>query len=234
MLIVNNGSPGSSSGTGSQSVDLDVGDTFIKLRVTAPDDSTTIADYDITVIRRAHVDSDDTSLSAIQAPQLATVIDPTIGTGDEFDTKVTAYTATVANSVNSVEVTATAKDQDTDTAGPDGAATVEVRLGDDKTSPFTLTVGPNVIAIEVTAEDGTTTKLYTITVTRLATAGTGDASLSSLTINDTTTSPATAIELTPTFSRLHATYTAEVSFDTTQVTAGAFTPNRVLERPSRR
>jgi hypothetical protein len=227
VLIVNNGSPSGPGATGDQTIpDLAVGDTFIKVRVTSPDDSETV-DYDITVTRRSHVASDDTSLSAISATQLAGVIDPVIGEDDEFDTKVRAYTATVANSLSSIEVSATAKDTDTDgETGPDGAAMVEVRLGEDKASPFTLTIGPNVIAIEVTAEDGTTTKLYTITVTRQASAGAGDASLSRLTINDTTTSPAKAITLTPSFSRLRATYTAEVSFDTTQLTAGDFTPNR--------
>ena len=58
-------------------------------------------------------------------------------------------------------------------------------LGEDDSSPFTLAPGRNDITIEVTAEDGTTKKLYTITVTREMTTGADDASLTELTLTAT-------------------------------------------------
>ena len=89
-----------------------------------------------------------------------------------------------------------------------------------------LNPGDNVITIEVTAEDGTTKKLYTITVTREGTTGADDATLASLTLTDTTDDTAGMDNHKP---LAHAvvqphgwtSYTAEVSFDTTEVTVGA-------------
>jgi hypothetical protein len=210
VLIVNNGSPSSPGATGSETIDnLGVGDTFIKVRVTSPDDSET-ADYDVTVTRRARVLSSDATLSAISAP--------TLPLDQEFKKDLFAYTATVANSVRTVAVTATA----TDTTG----ATVEVSKGDDTDGTYSLDVGDNEIVIKVTAEDKTV-QLYTITITKLSTTGEDDATLVRLVINDTTETDPKAITLTPSFTRLHGTYTAEVSFDTTQLTADdGFTPNQ--------
>ena len=76
-----------------------------------------------------------------------------------FDPAIDNYSAHVANEVMETTVTATANDH---------GATYVVQLGgvtdDDRT--VSLAVGENVITIEVTAEDDTTTRTYTITVTR--------------------------------------------------------------------
>ena len=72
-----------------------------------------------------------------------------------FSGAATAYTASVANSVTAPTVTATP-------AHP--AAKVSIEPG----SEVTLAEGPNRITVTVTAEDGTTTKTYTVTVTRAA------------------------------------------------------------------
>ena len=68
-----------------------------------------------------------------------------------FAADTTAYSASVDNSVDSVTVTAKAAHAEATVSGA-GARS--------------LTVGANTITVTVTAEDGTTTKEYTVTVTR--------------------------------------------------------------------
>ena len=70
-----------------------------------------------------------------------------------FAADTLSYTASVENTVDKVTVTATAADSKATVAG---------------TGEKTLAVGNNAITVEVTAEDGTTTKTYTITVNRAA------------------------------------------------------------------
>ena len=85
------------------------------------------------------------------------------------------------------EINVTPTDEDTDGDGADGAATATVKKGTDTEAPFTLlNPGDNVFTIEVTAEDGTTKKLYTLTVKREGTTGTDDATLQALSLTDTT------------------------------------------------
>ena len=78
-----------------------------------------------------------------------------------FASRTTGYTASVANGADETTVTATAND---------GGASYVVKLGDavDGDGTVELSVGGNVIAVEVTAEDGETTRTYTVTVTRAA------------------------------------------------------------------
>ena len=70
-----------------------------------------------------------------------------------FSGAVTAYQASVEHAVATTTVTATATHS---------AATVSIEPG----SEVSLAVGANEIAVTVTAEDGTTTQSYTVTVTR--------------------------------------------------------------------
>ena len=72
-----------------------------------------------------------------------------------FATDTTAYAAVVGHDVTSTIVTATATH---------AAASVAISPG----SNVILVEGANVIAVTVTAEDGTTTRTYTVTVTRAA------------------------------------------------------------------
>jgi hypothetical protein len=71
-----------------------------------------------------------------------------------FVPTVTNYTADVANNVSSVTVTAVPEDPSAVVTGG--------------TSAHTLNVGANPISVDVIAEDGITTKTYTVTVTRAA------------------------------------------------------------------
>ena len=129
-------------------VPLAVGSNVITVEVTA-EDGNTVKTYTVTVTRAAPP-STDATLSGL------TLSGIDIGA---FDSATTGYTASVANDVDETTVTPTTND--------DGA-TYEIKLGgvadDDGVIP--LAVGMNVIAVEVTAEDGQTTKTYTITVTR--------------------------------------------------------------------
>ena len=76
-----------------------------------------------------------------------------------FDAATTEYTADVANNVRRTTVTATTNDE---------GATAVVKLGGvvDSDGTVALEEGSNVITVEVTAQDGTTTQTYTISVNR--------------------------------------------------------------------
>jgi gliding motility-associated-like protein len=80
-----------------------------------------------------------------------------------FATGTTAYTANVANAVTSLTVTPTTTDANA-TVTVNGVA---VTSGN-PSGAIALAVGPNVIATVVTAQDGTTTDTYSITVNRTA------------------------------------------------------------------
>ena len=105
--------------------------------------------------------STDATLSALSLGTGVT-LDPAFAPG------TTSYTAAVANSVDEVTVTPTTTDT---------SATIEYLDGDDATlddadgvaangQQVALAVGDTVFKVQVTAEDGTTTETYTVTVTR--------------------------------------------------------------------
>ena len=125
----------------------------------------------------------------------------------------TTCSASVSNATGSITVTPTRNQ---------GNATIGVRLGTSgsytsvtsgsDSGSLSLNVGTNTIEILVTAQDGTTSKLYTLTVTR---AGSNDSSLTALTLSTGT--------LAPTFSSGTTSYTAIVSNATSSITV---TPTR--------
>ncbi len=87
-----------------------------------------------------------------------------------FTTTTTSYGASVASNVSSIIVTPVVNE---------GHATITVN-GGSPSSPVSLSVGDNTITTIVTAQDGTTTKTYTVIVNR-ATPGVPDITASSLT-----------------------------------------------------
>jgi hypothetical protein len=116
-----------------------VGDNTITITVDS-NDGLTQKVYTVVVNR---VKSSNADLSALSL---------SVGTlAPAFDAAVTSYTASVANDVTSVTVTATKAD---------ATANVVVVGGSD------LAVGDNTITATVTAQDGVTVKTYTITVNR--------------------------------------------------------------------
>ena len=76
-----------------------------------------------------------------------------------FDSDTTSYEVSVANDVEQTTVTATANTEE---------ASYVLKLGEetDEDGTVELSVGSNVVSVEVTAEDGETTLTYTVTVTR--------------------------------------------------------------------
>ena len=116
-----------------------------------------------------------------------------------FASATTTYTANGANGVGQTTVSPTVND---------GGANYVIKLGGvtDADGTVDLAVGSNVITVEVTAEDGTTTKTYTVTVTRAAPST--DATLSALGLSGVTLSPAFASPTTA--------YTADVANDVEQ------------------
>jgi hypothetical protein len=129
---------------------LEVGDNVIDITVTA-EDGTTVKVYTVTI----HRVSNDATLRSL-----------TVSSGDlSFDANTTSYTVNVANGVTNIDVTGTANHD---------SATVTGNVTD-----MPLEVGDNVTDITVTAEDGTTVKVYTVTVHRIS----NDATLRSLTVS---------------------------------------------------
>jgi uncharacterized repeat protein (TIGR02543 family) len=80
-----------------------------------------------------------------------------------FGSNTIAYSASVANTVETGYTITATKSQSN--------ASVVQYLGLTSTTPFTgaISIGANIIRIIVTAQDGVTTKTYTLTVTRAAT-----------------------------------------------------------------
>ncbi len=119
-----------------------------------------------------------------------------------FSPGITGYSDTVPNSVASVTVTPTANESHA-TVSVNGQAVISGQAS----QLINLDVGDNPVTIEVTAQDGTTTNTYTVTITRQSS---NDATLSSLAVSQGT--------LTPAFSPGVADYTDNVTNSVTSVT----------------
>ena len=171
-------------------VPLSVGSNVITVEVTAEDDTSTQT-YTVTVTRAAPA-STDATLSALTLSG--------VGFGT-FAPGTTAYTVSVANSVTQTTVTPTVNHS--------GASYV-IKLGGvtDADGTVSLSVGSNVITVEVTAEDDNTTQTYTVTVTRAAPLST-DATLKALSLSDISLGS---------FKSVTTSYTAQVANSVTQTT----------------
>ena len=128
--------------------------------------------------------------------------------GQVFTSGSTSYSATVPYTTTSTSLTATSNESN---------ATLQVRLSSGSYTSLTsavasgslaLNVGANTINVLSTAQDGSTTSTYTITITRTAAATVS--SLSNLVISSGT--------LEPSFASGSTTYTASVSNATTSMT----------------
>ncbi|MDA8750471.1 cadherin-like beta sandwich domain-containing protein, partial [Planktomarina temperata] len=127
-------------------VPLAVGSNTVTVQVTAQD-GTTIQSYTVAVTRAA---SSDATLSALALSSSS--LSPSFASG------TLAYTASVVHSVSSLIVTPSVNDANA-TATVNGASAA---------TPVNLAVGSNTVTVQVTAQDGTTTQNYTVTVTRAA------------------------------------------------------------------
>ena len=152
--------------------------------------------------------TDDATLSALT---LKDGSDNAVPLSPAFSDTVGTYTGEVAEAEDSVTLTATKNDDgatvtiagDTDTATP-GEAT------------FVLAIGGNKFTVVVTAEDGFTTRTYTVTVTRISTS---DATLQSLQVGYLSADKLATINvpLDPEFSPQTTSYTAGVPGGITEV-----------------
>ncbi|MFZ4797764.1 MAG: beta strand repeat-containing protein, partial [Bacteroidia bacterium] len=124
-----------------------------------------------------------------------------------FASGTTSYTASVSNATSTITVTATRSNS---------GATLQVRVNGGSytsltsgvaSSSLALNVGSNTIDVRVTAQDGTTIKTYSTTVTR---ANSNDANLSAMTLSSGT--------LSPVFSSGTISYTASVVNATSSIT----------------
>ncbi|MGD9479659.1 cadherin-like beta sandwich domain-containing protein [Shinella sp. G-2] len=185
--------------TASDPISLAVGANTISVVVTAQD-LTTVKTYTLSVTRIRSSVADLANLSLSGA-----ALSPSFATG------TTGYTASVANSISTITVTPTV----TDSLSTVTVNNTTVASGTAST-PIPLVVGPNTITTVVTAEDGTT-KTYTTTVTRAASA---DATLSALSLSSGTLSPSFATG-TKTYTASVADAVASVTVTPTAATLGA-------------
>jgi len=138
------------SGSASGAIALTLGSNTITTVVTAQDGTTTDT-YTITVTRL----SNNANLANLKINSGNVPLSPA------FNYNTTSYTASVANAITSVTVTPTASDAN---------ATIKVNgttvASGTQSTGLPLATGPNTITAMVTAQDGATTKTYTVTVTR--------------------------------------------------------------------
>ena len=184
---------GEKDATDGEDVTLTEGETkTVTILVTATDGTTTKT-YTLRITRAGSSSTDATLRSlTVSSGTLSPV----------FDKEETAYTVGVANSVESVRIT----------ARPTVSGATATIDGDDATDGHlvTLVAGiPKEVVITVTATDGSTSETYTVTVTRLLAAA-NDATLSRLTLSAGT--------LDPVFSPAQDDYEVEVYFETDEIT----------------
>jgi hypothetical protein len=126
-----------------------------------------------------------------------------------FSSNKLNYSASVANNVSSIALTPSASH-----AGSNIQINGTIAKSGISSSRIPLKVGVNNIEIKITAENGTTTKTYKLTVNR---AKSSDATLSALTL--------TAGKLNPTFSKSALNYKATVLKTTASIQLRATASN---------
>ena len=146
--ITVNGTP-LTSGHASGTISLNVGANTITIVVTAQDGTATKT-YTVAVMREATADLSSLMLSS------GTLTPP-------FASGTTSYHATVASCAASITVMPTALDANT-TLTVNGTPVVSGHAS----GAIALNLGANTVTTVVTAQDGTMTKMYTVTVTRTA------------------------------------------------------------------
>ena len=157
--------------------------------------------------------SDALAVASLSGLELADDEGGAVALNETFDPDGTAYTASVADAVGQVTVTPATRDPDATVDYLDGNGN-PLADADGAADGFqvNLEVGDNVIGVRVRARDGTTTRTYTVTVSRV---GSTDASLSGLALAD---DEGGAVALNPRFDPGEAAYTASVANAAERVT----------------
>ena len=153
--------------TAGHQVALAEGDTVISVTVTSTNGDSTRT-YTVTVTRGAATDtpSTDATLSALSVTGVT--LDPA------FASDTYAYTASVANDVEEVTFATTENHASATVRYLKGTDELTDEDGTEDDFQVDLDVGANAITVEVTAEDGSTTQDYAVTVTRACALETGD------------------------------------------------------------
>jgi hypothetical protein len=178
------------SGSASQAIAVPVGDTTVTTRVTAEDG--TVSAYTVRITRAA-------PMSTVAELDSLTVSGATLAPA--FARTTTGYTSSVDNATTAVTVTAVL----TDPTASIVVAGENVASGA-ASAPIALRVGTTTVTAVVTAQDGTTSKTYTVSVTR---APSHDAGLASLILSSGTLAPA--------FTTGTTNYTASVDHSVTSI-----------------
>ena len=192
-------------------VDLSAGDNVVKVKVTAEDGNETET-YTLTVTRIQA--AEDATLESLEVTAATDVVPLT----PAFTPDQVTYRAEVARSVTQVTLNAEPRHEaagDPVFLDEDDMVLTDADTSSADTFEVDLSEGDNVVKVKVTAENGTTRKTYTLTVTRVQTAE--DATLESLEV----TAATDVVPLTPAFTSDQVTYRAEVARSVTQVTLNA-------------
>ena len=149
-----------------------------------PTTVTPAANYNITAYNTAGGTTATVNIGVLANANLKKITESDATLSPAFSTNITSYTSSVPHSVSSVMVTPVTSDP---------AATVTVNgvavASGTPSGAIPLTAGPNTITTIVTAQDGATTKTFTVVVSRAP--STND-NLTNLTINAGTLTPAFA------------------------------------------
>ena len=127
-------------------------------------EATATPNVPVSIVAPASTDATLSALALRDASDNAVALSPAFASG------ATSYSATVANSVSRIKVEPTANDSNATIEYLDDS---DATLPDEDTSTadvldVDLSAGSNVVKVKVTAGDGTTTRTYTVTVTRQA------------------------------------------------------------------
>jgi hypothetical protein len=141
-------------GDSSPAIALNVGVNTINIVVTSEDD-TVERSYVVRVVRRAAAASSSAALSSLLLS--SGTLEPA------FSAEITAYTASVANSVDSLRLTPFSGQL------PSSLTVAGQAVADGSASPAVpLAVGENPISVVVASQDASTQRTYTVTITRAA------------------------------------------------------------------
>ena len=128
--------------------------------------------YTMTIDVTAPTTSSDATLSAIALQDASD--DSAITISPTFTAETTSYTASVDNDVDEITIAPTVNESNATIEYLDSTDTEITDADGEKTGQqVSLVVGPNTLKVQVTAEDGTTPRTYTVTVTRDRATGIG-------------------------------------------------------------
>ena len=189
-------------------VNLVVGGNAFTVRVTAEDGITT-EDYSLTITR----DAERSTVAILSALELTGPDDQAIALTPPFAEMTTVYTATVASAVTRVALKPTLADVNATVSylNANGVALADADAMTADAFEVNLVAGSNAFTVRVTAEDGTTTKEYSLTITP------GQSTIATLLALQLTDPDSQTVALTPSFAEMTAAYTARVTFAVSRV-----------------